>query len=171
MKLAKPPGIRSTFQAPDVPGMGGSWQSGKLKNGGTSVHVSFDRLLRDMTKNEVALLRSELGDSMRLAERGTLVYGQTRSEGDVCQMGCAPTVLELRLDDYEHFDMATEAYMPRKFRAYYSEPEAIPGEFVLLSIHAKIPGELGLREQDEHAKDAAKLSFDHGVQVGVIKLP
>lgn len=171
MKLDQPPGIRSCYQSPDTPGLGGSWDSGRLANGGTSVHVSFDRLFASMDRNEVVMLRSELDDSMRLAERGTLTYGVKASEGDVCQMDCAPNVLELRLDDYEYFDVDSNSYMPRKFRAYFSEPKALPGMLILLSIHAKIPGEIGLLEQDEHAKDAEKLAYDHGVKVGVIKLP
>jgi hypothetical protein len=171
MKLAHPPGVRSCYQAPDVPGLGGTWDSGRLKNGGTSVHVSFEALFESMTGNEIKMLRSELGDSMRLAERGTLVYAVKATDGDVCQMDCAPTVLELRLDDYEYFDPDSESYMPRKFRAYFSEPDALPGKLVLLSVHGKIPDETGLDEQNEHAREAAKLSYDHGVKVGVIELP
>lgn len=162
MKLASPPGVRTTLRADGSPGDGGTWQFADRNDRHSAkedVHALFDQL----APSDRALLMKEMEKRLGLGEAGRLLYGETLDDGQVCQMHCVTNVLELRFDDQNCFNFELDDYEPRKIRIYFSEPDRHLGSLIILSMKHKAPGPIGLDEQDEHARTASKLATDHAL--------
>lgn len=162
MRLAQPPGVRSTRRGDGSHGLGGKWQQGHRRHGGSVVHTDFDELFQCLAPSDAALLKQEMRHKLKDAEAGSLIYSDDARDGDVCVMECAKMILELRFDDYGHYDAVDECYKTRKIRLYFSEPAMVEGVLVMLALRSKMPGPLGLEEQNHHAKEAEKFAYEHG---------
>lgn len=163
----QPPGVRTTLDHNGKPGLGGTWEHGHRQHGGSVVHVDFHLLFGELSPTDASLLRAELKEKLHDAEAGLLKYGEKSWQGDVCVMEIAPMILELRFDDCEHYNQAIEEYETRKIRLYFSEPASVDSLLVMLSLRSKVPGPLGLMEQNQHAKEAEMLAYQHSSYKGI----
>lgn len=162
MKLAIPPGVRTTLRLDGSPGDGGTWRFAvrhENKSATDDVHALFDQL----APSDRDILIEEMQKKLDLGASGRLQYGETLEDGQVCQMHCVSNVLELRFDDQNCFNAELDDYESRKIRIYYCEPDRHLGSLIILSMKHKAPGPLGLEEQDAHAREASKLATEHGL--------
>lgn len=110
--------------------------------------VEWEALLGAMAEADRELMRQELYGLMKRAQAGDLTYG--RSE-DVDKMVCVDVVLELRLDTD-----TGDRDGNRHVRLYFTEPEHVDGLMLALKLGAKMPGPMGLDEQNGHAREAER---------------
>lgn len=162
MKLASPPGVRTTIRIDGSPGDGGTWRFA-VRHENRSATDDVHALLNQLAPSDRDLLIEEMQKKLDLGEAGLLQYGETLEDGQVCQMHCVSNVLELRFDDQNCFNAELDDFESRKIRIYFSEPERQRDSLVILSMKHKAPGPIGLPEQDAHAREASKLATDHGL--------
>lgn len=126
------------------------------------------KVFSGLTERSRVMLATELRDRLKTAAAGQLVYGH---DADVEKMRKSSTVLEIRLSAYEGLDADGDPQL-LIVRAYFTEPVEVPGVLILLGIRAKIPGPLGLREQDKHVKEMERRArdFELGLARGNIPL-
>lgn len=152
MRLDQPPGCRSCMQSdpddllPPRPGSGGDWVF--ACDGEASEYITQDMAsLGYLSFRSRQMLGNELTQKLKQANVGRLVYGH---HADVEWMKRSANILEIRLSGYA--GLPGEDGDPKLFqvRLYFTEPAEAPGYFILLGLRAKIPGEVGVAEQEQH---------------------
>lgn len=121
--------------------------------------------MRTLADSERALLRAEIGDKLKTGRSGELTFGKG-SAFDVDLIESARFVLEIKLSNHTFYDEQDESDedpepIERHTRIYYTEPEKEAGLLLLLSIESKLPGRIGLEEQNRHAGAAARKADEH----------
>lgn len=135
---------------------------GRDRFGGQRYLTDLDRLKEAMPESARASWLEDIYRKMKRAERGECTFGST-ADYDVDQMACAPIVLELRVLDYFGCDPDDPDGNPheRHTRVYFTEPDHLPRQLLLLGILSKCPGPVGLREQNMHAIRARDRAYEH----------
>ncbi|QGH70785.1 hypothetical protein [Pseudactinotalea sp. HY158] len=152
MRLQQPPGVRSCRD-------GGTWKLAGDGDRASYLKMEIMSLREVMGGSDWQMLFAELEQKMRDAQGGWLTFVTDRPGrrvGDVEQIGVAPNVLELRLSA-----TTGESDGQRRVRLYFSEPVELPGALLALKLASKYPGEMGLREQNEHARIASRRGDEH----------
>lgn len=141
--IAEPPGARSC-------GLGGEWEhcSGlNMQSDLNTVKVMLDNA------DQFELVRRKLGNMLRDAKEGKLIYGKTE---DVYQMSIEPAVLEIRLDVRAQFPDGL-----RKLRLYFSEPLHRPNVMVAARLRSKPATKEGLSDQNDHILESFDAIKEH----------
>lgn len=155
-RAQQPPGVRSTRD-------GGHWERGPFID--DHFGADFEHLKEDLSPSDFEVLRAEIRRKMARARSGTLTYGETRRDGDVCHMDSTEAVLEIRFDYWlplcsERSGDDRDEDGKRTVRLYFAEPEAVEGALVALSLRTKHPYPMGKREQNQHAREAQRVAND-----------
>lgn len=152
VKLAEPPGIRSTHE-------GGAWEMAARDEAGRCwVHIDFQNLLDRMNQFQAEEFRQFVYAKLKRAEAGDLRFVDDQRHGDVDQMRSAPTVLEIRFERKLDID---EDLGLLDVRFYFSEPDHVPRMLLGLSLRTKTPDAMGLADQTAHAQEAAVIADGH----------
>ncbi|VXB84525.1 hypothetical protein [Pseudoclavibacter sp. 8L] len=137
-------------------------------DGSSSFHHEFDAFMRTLADSERAILRAEIRDKLAAGSQGELTFGKGR-QYDVDLIESARFVLEIKLANHTFLEESDDDDDPeddlepveRQTRIYYTEPEKEAGLLLLLSIESKLPGRIGLEEQNRHAGAAARKADEH----------
>lgn len=148
------------------PGTGGDWVFACDANAVPYLPGDM-KVFSGLTEGSRVMLARELRDRLKTATEGLLVYGQN---GDVEKLRKSSVVLEIRLSAYEGLDDDGDPQL-LIVRVYFTEPVGAPGFLVLLGIRAKIPGPLGLREQDRHVKEMERRARDFELGLARCDIP
>ncbi|WP_271985306.1 hypothetical protein [Pseudoclavibacter terrae] len=124
--------------------------------------------MRTLAESERAVLRAEIKDKLATGSKGELTFGKGR-QYDVDLIESARFVLEIKLANHTFLEEQNDAEnsaddpepVERQTRIYYTEPEKEANLLLLLSIESKLPGKIGLEEQDRHAGAAARKADEH----------
>lgn len=162
MRLDRPAGRRScktgTAYGVEVSGQGGDWVH--ICDQERAPHFRQDMTwLRALAESERVMLANEISQKLRTAAAGRLSYGPN---GDVELMRRSQVVMEIRLGGYTGETDGHGQPVRHLVRIYFTEPIEAQGYLVTLGIKAKVPGPLGLDEQDKHVAemDARVSSFE-----------
>lgn len=144
-RLEQPPGVRACRK-------GGDWVVARSSEGAMYLMKELAQLEHLLGPHVRALVKAELLDLMRGAERGELRYAEYPDAGEVELMRAAPDVLELKLSDATGEDDDERFHL----RVFFSEPDVMPGKLVALMLMWKRPGEVDLEMQSALAKAASR---------------
>lgn len=155
MRCTEPPGRRSTRQG-NRPGDGGEWVNCRNMRGETTVICDVSRLRQGAASElDAKVLAHEIRNKLNRATEGKLRFDSASSPGEVKLMAITGFVLEIVLTNrITTMDDDSPDGQSRMVRIYYAEPDRLPGVLLMLSIRAKVPGTIGLEEQNMHAIEA-----------------
>lgn len=141
MALAQPPGVRSCRD-------GGTWDWVRVNNGVNPVLTEIESFCRGLARADAAAWKAEVAFFMEEATLGHWAFGHDRT---VAFMARSRDVLELRLNDWS-------GGLPgkRHVRLYFTEPAGHPGLLLALKLAWKVPGPIGVEQQNEHIDEAQR---------------